>query len=205
MEGGGGDFRSFGDRAKVSSESRNEVDMCYRRFFRVRLCLAFVAGCVPSLLGQSAGTPAPCVDVGLVAAVHGNSLTVKNDDGIKVYRVDDKTEITRGGAVGLNQVRVGDDVMLWCAGDGSIATDILVNFTHWEGTITAIYARRFVMYGKGRVGEAPGHVSVLLDGNTNFYRSTLKDLKVGRDAEVTGSIMAPKQVLATSVHIWTPN
>jgi len=118
--------------------------------------------------------------------------------------VNDKTEITRGGTVSLSKLRVGDDVMLWCAGNGSLATDILVNFTHWEGTVTAIYPHRFIMVGKGRVGEAPGHVTVLLDGNSNFYRSTSKDLKVGRDAEVTGSILAPNQVLATSVQIW-PN
>jgi hypothetical protein len=116
--------------------------------------------------------------------------------------VDDKTEITRGGTVSLSKVRVGDNVMLWCAGDGSIATDILVNFTHWAGTITAIYANRFVMYGRGRVGEAPGRVTILLDGNTNFDQCTLKDLKAGRDVEVSGSIMAPKRVQATAVHIW---
>jgi hypothetical protein len=178
--------------------------MYVRLFAQVTLFLTVMTGSVPSLLSQSSAAPAPCVDVGLVAAVHGNSLTVKNDDGAKVYQVNDKTEITRGGTVSLSKLRVGDDVMLWCAGNGSLATDILVNFTHWEGTVTAIYPHRFIMVGKGRVGEAPGHVTVLLDGNSNFYRSTSKDLKVGRDAEVTGSILAPNQVLATSVQIW-PN
>jgi hypothetical protein len=102
----------------------------------------------------------------------------------------------------MSKLRVGDSVMLWCAGDGSTATDILVNFTHWAGTVTAIDAHGFVMYGKGRVGEAPGHVTVLLNGGTNFDQCTLKDLKVGRDVEVSGSIMAPKRVQATAVHIW---
>jgi hypothetical protein len=173
-----------------------------RRFVQIALCLAVLTGCVSSLSGQNSGAPKPCVNVGLVAAVHGESLTIKNDDGTKIYQVNDKTEITRGGTVGLSKVRVGDYVMLWCTGDGSIATDILVNFTHWGGTITAIYANRFVMYGRGRVGEAPGHVTVLLDGNTNFVLSTLKDLKVGRDAEVSGSIMAPKRVQATAIRIY---
>jgi hypothetical protein len=175
------------------------------RRFAVALCLAVLTGCVTSVSGQSSGAPTPCVDVGLVAAVHGAALAIKNDDGTKVYQVDDKTEITRGGTVSLSQVRVGDAVMLWCAGDGSIATDILVNFTHWEGKVTAIYANRFVMYGRGRVGEAPGRVTVLLDGNTNFYRCTLKDLRLGRDVEVSGSIMAPKRVQATAVHVFLPN
>jgi hypothetical protein len=175
--------------------------MHYRRFVQIAICLALISRCAPSLLGQSSGTPNPCVGIGLVTAVHGQSLTIKNDEGTKIYQVNDKTEITRGGTVSLSKVRVGDNVMLWCTEDGSIATDILVNFTHWEGTITAIYANRFVIYGRGRVGEAPGHVTVLLDGNTNFVLSTLKDLKVGRNAEVSGSIMAQKRVLATQVRI----
>jgi len=122
----------------------------------------------------------------------------------KVYQVNQQTEITRGITVSLSKVRVGDDVMLWCAGDGSLATDILVNFTHWGGTIIAIYPHRFVMFGKGRVGEAPGHVTVLLDGDTNYDESTLKDLRVGRYVEVSGSILAPKRVQAAAVRIW-PN
>jgi Domain of unknown function (DUF5666) len=176
--------------------------MLNQRLLQVILRFAITTTCVSPLLGQSSNAPTPCVDVGLVAAVHGRSLTIKNDESTKVYQVDDKTEITRGGPVHLSSLRMGDSVMLWCGGDGSIATDILVNFTHWEGTITAIYPNRFVMHGEGRVGETPGHVTVRLDGNTNFYRCTLKDLKVGRGAEVTGSVIAAKQVQATSVHIW---
>lgn len=141
---------------------------------------------------------------GYVAAVRGISLTIKNDDGTKVYQVNQQTEIIRDSKVSLSRVRVGDDVMLWCAGDGSIATDILVNVTHWGGTIIAIYPHRFVMLGKGRMGEAPGHVTVLLDGDNNYDESTLKDLKVGRYVEVSGSILAPKRVQATAVRIW-PN
>jgi hypothetical protein len=175
--------------------------MHYRRSVQVALCLAAITGCASSLLGQSSHTPNPCVGIGLVAAVHGKSLAIRNDEGTRVYQVDDKTEITRGGTVSLSKVRVGDSVMLWCTRDESLATDILVNFTHWEGTITAIYPNRFVMYGRGRVGEAPGHVTVLLDRNTNFVLSTLKDLKVGRDVEVSGSITAQKRVLATQVRI----
>ena len=178
------------------------TDMYCRRLVQVALWLAFITGPGLTLLGQTSDAPSPCVDVGLVAAIHGDSLTVKNDDGTKVYRVDDKTEITRGVTVSLSKVRVGDSVMLWCAGDGSIATDILVNFTHWGGTVTAIYAHRFVMYGKGRVGEAPGHVTVLLDGKTNFDQCTIKDLRVGRGVEVSGSVMAAKRVQATMVHIY---
>jgi hypothetical protein len=173
-----------------------------QRFIQVTLVLALVTGSVPSLFGQSSGVARPCVDVGLVAAVHRKSLTIKNDDGTKVYQLDDRTEITRGGNVSLSKVRVGDDVMLWCAGDGSIATNILVNFTHWEGTVTEIYPHSFVMYGKGRVGEAPGHVTVLINGNTNFVQSAFKELKVGRGVEVSGSIMAPKRVQATAVRIY---
>ncbi len=60
------------------------------------------------------------------------------------------------------------------------------------------------MFGKGRVEEAPGDVTVLLDENTNYFERKLKDLKVGRNVEVSGSIMAPKRVLATVVRIW-PN
>lgn len=79
-----------------------------------------------------------------------------------------------------------------------------MNFTHWGGTIIAIYPHRFVMFGKGRVGEAPGHVTVLLDGDANYDESTLKDLRVGRYVEVSGSILAPKRVQAAAVRIW-PN
>jgi Domain of unknown function (DUF5666) len=161
-------------------------------------------GSLSSPLAQSAGAPNPCYGLGIVAAVHGNALTIKNDDGTKVYQVNQQTEIIRGSKVSLNKLRVGDDVMLWCAGDGGIATSILVNFTRWGGTITAIYPHSFAMFGKGRVGEAPGHVTVLLDGDTNYVQSTLKDLKVGRDVEVSGSIIGPKRVQATAVRIW-PN
>lgn len=169
---------------------------------QVALWLAPITGSGLTLFGQTSGAASPCVDVGLVVAVHEDSLAVTNDDGTKVYRVDGKTEITRGGTVSLSKVRVGDSVMLWCAGDGSVATDILVNFTRWGGTVTAIYAHSFVMYGEGRVGEAPGHVTVRLNGQTNFDQSTIKDLRVGRGVEVSGSIVAAKRVHATAVRIF---
>ena len=170
-----------------------------RRFAQFAMLVAILHGSSSSLSSQSAAKP--CYGLGIVAAIRGNLLTIKNDDATKVYRVYEQTEITRGGKVSLDKLRLGDSVMLWCAGDGSTATDILVNFTHWGGTVTAIYPHSFVMFGKGRVEEAPGHVTVTLDENTNYVDSTLKDLKIGRAVEVTGSIIAPKRVQATSVRI----
>ena len=55
--------------------------MYFRRFVQITLLLAVTKGSLPSPLAQSSGTPNSCYGLGIVAAVHGNSLTIKNDDG----------------------------------------------------------------------------------------------------------------------------
>jgi len=158
------------------------------------------------LQGQISETEGKCSGSrGKVAAIHDDSVAVKNDDGALVFRVNADTKIWRGSSIRLNQLHLGDDVIVQCVTNqsgGATATDILANFTRWAGTITAVHPRSIVIVGGGGPGEATGHVEVLLDVHTTFAQGTPKDLKVGRDVEVSGLDLGHKRVQASALNIW---
>jgi hypothetical protein len=129
---------------------------------------------------------------------------VKDDYGTSVFRVNSDTKIWRGRYVSLNQLHVGDDVMVWFVANGSggaIATNIAANITRLDGTITIVRAHSIEIVGGGGAGEADGHVQVFMDDHTMFAQGTAKDLKVGRVVEVTGLDLGHKRVQASALNI----
>ena len=170
------------------------------------LLAALTACCIPSLSGQAPKTSTrPCATTGTLAAIHTNSVSVKNDAGTTVFQIDGNTKIWRGRYIPVTQLHLGDDLMVWCtanpAGDAT-ATDILANFTRWAGTIDSVHPHSIVIVGGGGPGEAPGHVEVFLDEHTTYAQGTSKDLKVGRDVEVSGLDLGRKRVQASALNIW---
>ena len=67
------------------------------------------------LQGQISETEGKCSGSrGKVAAIHDDSVAVKNDDGALVFRVNADTKIWRGSSIRLNQLHLGDDVIVQC-------------------------------------------------------------------------------------------
>ena len=170
------------------------------------LLAALTACCIPSLSGQAPKTSTkPCATTGILAAIRTDAVSVKNDAGTTVFQIDGNTKIWRGRYIPVTQLHLGDDLMVWCAanpaGDAT-ATDILANFTKWAGTIDSVHPRSIIIVGGGGLGEAPGHVEVFLDEHTTYTQGTSKDLKVGRDIEVSGLDLGHKRVQASALNIW---
>ena len=170
------------------------------------LFVLIAAGYAGKCSGQLSNTQSKCPgSVGTIAAIHDDSVAVKNDKGTLVFQVNAKTKIWRGVYIPLNQLHLGDHVIVQCSSNrtsGVTATEITSNFTRWAGTITAVHPHNIVIVGGDGPGEAPGHVTVFIDGNTTYAQGTLKDLTIGRDLEVSGLDLGDKRVLASALNIW---
>jgi hypothetical protein len=181
--------------------------MSWVRYRRGVLVVSITVACIPGLSAQAPSrTPDKCPGTtGLVTTIHTDSVSIKNDDGTNVFQVTGETKIWRGGYVRLSQLHLGDEVMVWCAinqsGEAS-ATNIMANVTRLAGTITAVHPHNIVIVGNGGPGEASGHVTVFIDGNTTYAQGTPKDLTIGRDLEVSGLDLGHKRVQASALNIW---
>lgn len=181
--------------------------MSWVRYRHSVLFVSLLLGCMSGLPAQTSSTiPDKCPGTtGLITAIHTDAVSIKNDGGITVFQVTGETKIWRGGDVRLSQLHLGDEVMVSCTvnqSGGAIATNIMANFTRWAGTITAIHPHSVVIVGGGGPGEAPGRVTVFIDGHTTYAQGTPKDLTVGRDLEVSGLDLGHKRVQASALNIW---
>ena len=132
--------------------------------------------------------------VGKLIAVHGNSITVRNDKSTKTFQVNPETTVWRGHDVGVRQLRVGDNLAIQYSISSSngeaIATGIWANIDRWAGTITKVFGDRVQI---GRIddhGDSTGNATIIFDSYTSFSEGISKsDLLVGRFLETTGLVL----------------
>jgi hypothetical protein len=180
--------------------------MISSELIRVSL-LAVAAGVLlPSSSGQDISElNRACATVGGLTAIHSDSFTIKNEYYSVTFHVTPSTSIWRGRDIALNQLRLGDALMVWCKpGEGGTwtATDVLANMTRMAGVIREVRAHSIVLFGDGKVGDAPGRVVVFINTQTSFAECARSDLVVGRGAEVSGLDMGHNRVLASAVRVW---
>jgi hypothetical protein len=114
---------------------------------------------------------------GHLVAIEKDTLSVKNDDGICVMRIDADTKIWRGEILhDTSGLKIGDVVdariTIGYPNGELTAEEVWVNITITEGTIVAVRSDRIVVNqypGADKHSAYPrGHVTVLFDARTSF-------------------------------------
>jgi len=159
-------------------------------------------GSVPGLLAQS-GHVVPSM-VGKLIAMHGNYITVRNDELTETFQVSPETTIWRGRDVGVRQLRVGDNLAIRysvSSGNGeTIATAIWVNTDRWAGTIKKVSGDRVQIAVIDDHGDPAGKATIIFNSYTTFSEWISKDdLHVGRFLETTGLVVGKRQMQAAKV------
>lgn len=158
--------------------------------------------CISNASGQAPAT------TGILSAIHGHTVSVKNDQGNIAIRVTAQTDIWRGGKVGFNRLRLGDYVLVSyrIAKRGeAIATDIVANLTRNEGLIVAVHAHSVELAPETLEGDNAGQVigreTVLINDRTKFIEGSPKELKLGKRVEAVGLGVGHQRMRATSLSL----
>jgi hypothetical protein len=123
---------------------------------------------------------------GKLVAVFDSSISVRNDEGTRTFRVNKETKIWRGHDVDIHQLHLGDDIGIQyrvSSGKGeAIAASIWASIDHWGGTISKVFGDRVQIARRDDHEKA----TIIFDSNTIFDEGTRNDLQVGRFLEVIG-------------------
>lgn len=166
------------------------------------LMIAFLVGLMQAgavgLLAQT-GNDLLSGMAGKLVAVFDNSISVRNDEGARTFRVNRETKIWRGHDVDIYQLHLGDDVGIQyraSSGNGeATATSIWANIDRWGGTISKVFGDRV------QIARIDDHkkAMIIFDSNTIFSEATRNDLQVGRFLEVIGLDLGKDRMHASRV------
>jgi hypothetical protein len=146
---------------------------------------------------------------GRLIAVAGTSISVQSDDKkVCVLQITPETEIWHGQTFhDTTALRLGDTIDARASviypQEDLVADEVWDNITITEGVIVAVHHDRIVVNqypGADRQSAYPrGHVTVMLDNQTEFVDCSRKDLKAGWEVRAIGVIISPKKFLASTV------
>jgi hypothetical protein len=138
---------------------------------------------------------------GTLVAIHGDSISITNDKGTFVVRVNNDTDIWRGGKVPLGELHAGDDVhVAYYSTQGPadmVAIEIDANIANWSGTITRIGPHSIAIAREDEQGNALGPASIFIDEHAQSYDPS--ELKVGGSLQVVGLYLGNHRMRATQV------
>src|SRR5579863_8912104 len=134
---------------------------------------------------------------GKLIAMSDRSITVRNDQGTRIFLITPGTKIWRGDYVDVHQLRPGDDlsVRFRVAGRTGEATavDIDANLDRWDGNITKVSGDRIEIEFTDKDGNPVGAKgTVTLWNRTAFLVDAARnDLQPGAFLEVIGLVETP--------------
>lgn len=173
--------------------------MLHRRLLEPAL-LTFAMVYVPGLRAQV--HPRSVIE-GELVAIHPRSISLRNDRGTFVFRVNNATQIWRGGTVALDQLRLGDDLDIAYSGvrrsGRAVALEIDANIANWHGTIIKVGARSVQMSREDEHDDPDGPATIFFDDHTVFDEGGSADLRVGGSLQVIGLDLGHDRMQATTV------
>ena len=142
---------------------------------------------------------------GKLVAVGDGSITVRNDQGTRVFRIDTGTKIWRGDSVDVHQLRPGDDLSVRFrvserTGEAT-AVDIDANIDRWDGNIEKVSGNRVEIEFTDKDGNPLGTKGTVIFWNrTKFLvHAARSDLRPGASLSVIGLVETPKTMRAWRV------
>lgn len=151
------------------------------------------------------------VCIGDLVDIQPSVITLKNDNGVCVVRVPPGQEIWRGKVYhDTGALRIGDSVATRSTvsfPSGELTAELVeANVTKTEGMIVSA-AKDFIVVNQYPGADpdsayAKGHITVLIDGDTEFEQGSAADLKKGVDIMAVGLDLGPTQFQATRVWVY---
>ncbi len=174
--------------------------MFHRRLLEAALLTTAVVCYAPGLRAQ---VHARSVTEGKLVAIHSESISIRNDRGTFVFRVNNTTQIWRGGAVALDQLRLGDDLDIAYHGarrsGRAVALEIDANIANWHGTIRKVDPHSVEMSREDEHDDPDGQATIFFDDHTVFDEGAPTDLRVGGSLQVIGLDLGHDRMQATTV------
>ncbi|MGP0076384.1 MAG: DUF5666 domain-containing protein [Bryobacteraceae bacterium] len=142
---------------------------------------------------------------GKLVAVHDHSITVRNDQGTRIFLIAAGTKIWRGDYVDVHQLRLGDDLSVRFrvsdrTGEAT-AVDIDANVDRWDGNITKVSGDRVEIEFIDEDGNPLGTKGTVIfwDRTTFLVDASRSDLRPGAFLEVIGLVESPDTMRAWRV------
>ena len=157
------------------------------------LMLAFLTCAANSAPAQRVGDRIDATE-GKLVAVHERSITVRNDQGTRTFRISADTKIWRGDFVDLHQLRPGDDLGVRFRasdrGGEATAVDIDANLDRWDGDITKVSGDRVQFEFTDKDGNPHGMKATVVfwDRTAFLVDASRSDLRPGAYLSVTGLV-----------------
>ena len=142
---------------------------------------------------------------GKLVAVHNRSITVRNDQGTRIFLITPGTKIWRGDYVDVHQLRPGDDLGVRFrisnrTGEAT-AVDIDANLDRWDGNITKVSGDRVEIEFRDKDGNPLGQKGAVIFWNrtTFLVDAARSDLRPGAFLSVIGLVETPHTMRAWRV------
>ncbi len=136
---------------------------------------------------------------GKLAAVRDGSITVRNDQGTRTFRITPGTKIWRGDYVDVRQLRLGDDLSVRFR--ASTAIDIEANLDRWDGNITKVSGDHVEIEFTDKDGNPVGTKGTVTFWNRTAFLvyASRNDLRPGAYLSVIGLVQSPTMMRAWRV------